>query len=168
MAWTDASRNQVPDSFSNLILGDPVYSFGDIVLSISTDGGNTWSTPNVVSPTPANFQGAGRDQFMAGVAVDAHGNLAVCYSDRRNDPNNLAIDHFCSLSTDQGQNFKDVRQTPFSWSPGHLTDVFLNSFYMGDYDAVSSDRTGTTPGFFSTFEVQTNSNPDVFGTRLAP
>jgi hypothetical protein len=166
MAWTDATLNQVPDLTANVIFGDPVYSFGDIVLSISRDGGNTWSAPNLVSPTPAGFKGAGRDQFMAGVAVDGRGNLAVCYSDRRNDPNNLAIDHFCSLSRDQGHSFKDVRETPTSWSPAHLADVFLNPFYMGDYDAVSVDATGANAGFFSTFQIQTNTNPDVFGMRL--
>src|SRR5882724_1068050 len=166
MAWTDATLNQVPDVTGNVIFGDPVYSFGDIVFSISRDGGNTWSAPKRVSPTPAGFKGAGRDQFMPGVAVDAHGHLAVCYSDRRNDPNNLAVDHFCSLSADQGLSFKDVRQTPFSWAPGHFEDVFINPAYMGDYDAVSVDATGANDGFFSTFQIQTNTNPDVFGTRL--
>ncbi len=168
MAWTDATLNQVPDILANLFFSDPVYSFGDIVLSVSRDGGNTWSAPKLVSLTPAGFKGAGRDQFMPGVAVDGRGHLAVCYSDRRNDPNNLAIDHFCSLSTDQGRSFKDVRETPFSWSPGHLEDVFLNPVYMGDYDAVSVDATGVNAGFFSTFQIQTNTNPDVFGMRLKP
>ena len=166
IAWTDATLNQIPDVMGNLIFGDPVYSFGDIVLSISRDGGNSWSVPKLVSPTPVDFSGAGRDQFMPGVAVDAHGHLAVCYSDRRNDPNNLAIDHFCSLSSDQGLTFQDVRETPFSWSPGHLEDIFVNPVYMGDYDAVSTDATGANSGFFSTFQIQTNTNPDVFGMRL--
>jgi hypothetical protein len=166
MSWTDASRNQVPDLTGNVIFGDPVYSFGDIVLSISSDGGNTWSSANLVSPTPAEFNGVGRDQFMPGVAVDGRGHLAVCYSDRRNDPNNLAVDHFCSISTDQGRSFKDVRETPTSWSPGHFDDVLINPVYMGDYDAVSVDATGVNAGFFSTFQIQTNTNPDVFGMRL--
>ncbi len=168
MAWTDATLNQVPDLTANIIFGDPVYSFGDIVLSISRDGGNTWTNPKLVSPAPPDFKGAGRDQFMPGVAVDGHGHLAVCYSDRRNDPNNLAIDHFCSLSADQGRSFKDVRETPFSWSPGHLEDVFINPVYLGDYDAVSVDATGANAGFFSTFQIQTNTNPDVFGMHLKP
>jgi len=166
MVWTDATLNQVPDIVSNFFFGDPVYSFGDIVLSKSLDGGNTWSAPKIVSPTPLNFQGAGRDQFMAGISVDPRGNLAVCYSDRRNDPNNLAVDHFCSLSGDGGNSFRDVRETPTSWSPGHLNDVFINPAYMGDYDGVSSDATGANAGFFSTFQMQTNTNPDVFGMRV--
>lgn len=168
LVWTDATTNQAPDAIATVDLGlsDTVYAFGDVVLSKSVDGGNTWSKPKVVSPTPANFQGTGRDQFMAGVAVDSLGNLGVCYSDRRNDPNNLAIDHFCSLSSDRGATFRDIRETPSSWSPGHFNDVFINPAYMGDYDGVSNDATGANAGFFNTFQIQANTNPDVFGMRV--
>lgn len=168
MTWTDATRNQIADLYANFIFGDPVYSFGEVVLSISRDGGRTWSTPKPVSPTPTDFAGSGRDQFMAGVAVDAAGELAVCYSDRRNDPNNFAIDHYCSISANGGGSFHDVRETPISWSPGHHMDFFINPDYMGDYDAVSSDITGARTGFFNSFQVQTNTNPDVYGIRLKP
>jgi hypothetical protein len=164
LVWTDASLHQVHDFLGDLF-GDPDYSFGDIVLSTSNDQGATWSTPRLVSPTPASFSGAGRDQFMGGVSVDTNGTVAVCYSDRRNDPNNFTIDHFCSLSRDQGTTFQDVRETLSSWTPTRATDAFLNFSYMGDYDGVSSDATGVNPGFFSTFQVQTNTNPDVFGMR---
>lgn len=163
MVWTDASRNSVPDFFT--FQAKP-YAFGDIVLSKSRDGGKTWTTPTVVSPVPDNFTGAGRDQFMPEVAVDVGGNLAVCYSDRREDPRNFLVDHFCSVSHDQGGTFEDIRETQSSWAPGHFTDALINPRYMGDYDGVSSDATGSRPGFFSSFQVQTNGNPDVFGFRL--
>jgi hypothetical protein len=168
MAWTDASRNNIPDFYSDFLGFGDGYSFGDIVLSMSTDGGSTWSAPNVVSPAPASFTGAGRDQFMSGVAVDAQGVLAVCYSDRRNDPNNFLVDHYCSISHDRGRSFKDIRETPSSWTPTEFTDGVLNPSYMGDYDTVTTDATAAFPGFFSTFQIQTNSNPDVFGMRLKP
>lgn len=158
--WTDGSRDQIQDVAS---LFEGFYAFGDIMISSSSDGGNTWTTPSLVSPAPLNFAGAGRDQFMAGVAVDPNGTLAVCYSDRRNDPNNFLIDHFCSVSRDHGNSFEDIRETPFSWAPTHGTDLLLNPLYMGDYDAVSSDFTGKHAGLFNTFQVQTNTNPDVFG-----
>jgi len=103
---------------------------------------------------------------MAGLAVDLSGNLAICYSDRRNDPNNFLIDHYCSLSRDGGTTFRDIRQTPASWTPTDLTDGVLNPAYMGDYDTVSSDFTGVNFGFFSTFQIQKNVNPDVFGLRV--
>lgn len=167
LVWTDASRDQIADFFVDLFGGDGGYAFGEIVLSRSFDGGNTWSPAALVSRIPANFQGAGRDQFMAGVAVDARGNLAVCYSDRRNDPNNFLVDHYCSISRDQGARFADVRETPSSFTPNTDTDGIINPVYMGDYDTVISDATGRNTGFFSTFQIQTNGNPDVFGFRLA-
>ena len=166
LVWTDASRNQIDDFLIDFFGEGGGYAFGDIVLSRSTDGGNTWSPAALVSKTPANFQGAGRDQFMAGVAVDPRGNLAVCYSDRRNDPNNFLIDHYCSISHDQGASFADVRETPFSFTPNTDTDGIINPVYMGDYDIVSSDASGANGGFFSTFQIQTNGNPDVFGFRV--
>lgn len=162
MVWTDASRNSFPDFLT--FDGSP-YAFGDIVLSVSHDGGETWSNPTLVSPTP-NFTGPGRDQFMAGVAVDARGNLAVCYSDRRNDPRNFLVDHFCSVSRDRGVSFQDVRETRSSWAPTHFADALIVPSYMGDYDTVSSDALGAHAGFFNSFQVQTNGNPDVFGFRL--
>lgn len=167
LVWTDASRKQIDDFVVDFFGGDGGYAFGDIVLSRSVDGGSNWSPAALVSPTPSHFQGAGRDQFMAGVAVDARGNLAVCYSDRRNDPNNFLVDHYCSISRDQGATFADMRETPFSFTPDTGTDGIINPVYMGDYDTVSSDATGANAGFFSTFQIQTNGNPDVFGFRVA-
>jgi len=168
LVWTSATRPPIPDILSTFFGIDDGFSFGDIVFSASADGGTTWTAPKVVSPTPSSFKGAGRDQFMAGIAVDGRGTVAVCYSDRRNDPNNFLIDHFCSVSNDQGGHFKDIRQTPVNWTPSEFTDGILNDAYMGDYDAVSSDATGMRTGFFSTFQVQNNLNPDVFGTRIQP
>ena len=165
LVWTDASRNQIDDFLIDFFGGSGGYAFGDIVMSRSLDGGNTWSPAALVSPTPASFQGAGRDQFMAGVSVDPRGNLAVCYSDRRNDPTNFLIDHYCSVSHDQGMTFTDIRETPTSWEPSANTDGLLNPVYMGDYDTVTSDATGANTGFFNTFQIQTNGNPDVFGFK---
>jgi hypothetical protein len=166
LVWTDASRNQIDDFLVDFFGGDGGYAFGDIVVSRSVNGGSNWSSPALVSPTPSHFQGAGRDQFMAGVAVDPRGNLAICYSDRRNDPNNFLVDHYCSISRDEGATFADMRETPFSFTPDANTDGIINPVYMGDYDTVSSDVTGANAGFFSTFQIQINGNPDVFGFRV--
>jgi hypothetical protein len=166
LVWTDASRNQIDDFLVDFFGGDGGYAFGDIVVSRSVNGGSNWSSPALVSPTPSHFQGAGRDQFMAAVAVDPRGNLAICYSDRRNDPNNFLVDHYCSISRDEGATFADMRETPFSFTPDANTDGIINPVYMGDYDTVSSDVTGANAGFFSTFQIQINGNPDVFGFRV--
>lgn len=159
LAYTDGSSLQIDDTFT--FTG--TYNFGDVLLATSSDGGQSWSAPAPVHPIGDGSPG--RDQFMPGIAVDSAGALAVCYSDRREDPQNNLVDHFCSISRDGGATFSEVRQTPNSWVPNHANDVFVNPAYMGDYDAVSADRMGSQTGFFSTFQVDINSNPDVFGTR---
>ena len=162
VAWADGRNNSIFElnSFLN------AYQFGDITLMRSADGGVNWTLPVSVSPMPADFTGAGRDQFMAGLSVDSSGKLAVCYSDRRNDPANNQVDHYCSLSTDQGTTFTDFRETPTSFNPSHFNDAYINGWYMGDYDVVTSDRTGANLGFFNSFEMVTNTNPDVYGFRF--
>jgi hypothetical protein len=160
LAWTDG-RSQIPDAW------DTAYLVGEIVLSASRDSGSTWSRPMPVSPLPANSTGPGTDQFMPGASVDRAGTVAICYSDRRNDPANNLVDHYCSISSNHGASFTDVRETPHSWIPTHFTDLLVNGIYMGDYDTVSSEATGRHSGFFNTFQVQINSNPDVYGLRLS-
>ncbi len=162
ISFTDGANDQIPEWAG--FLG--TYNFGDIVLTRSADGGQTWSTPTIVSPLPVGFTGPGRDQFMSGMGVDKRGAVGICYSDRRGDPLNNLVDHYCSVSTNQGVTFTETRQTKSSWKPTHLTDALINGYYMGDYDAVTTDNTGANAGFFNTFQVQTNGNPDVFATRF--
>lgn len=161
LAWTDASRNQIPDSLAP----QGIYGFGDVVLSRSTDQGATWTAAKVVSPFP-QVAGAGRDQFLPSAAVDRDGTLAICYFDRRRDPVNNGVDHYCSISKDQGTTFTSIRNTPKSWAPTHFTDGLVNAVSLGDYDGLSSDASGANPGFFTTFQVQLSGNPDVVGARF--
>jgi hypothetical protein len=120
-----------------------------------------------VSPTDPNFAGVGRDQFQPGVAVDAEGTLAVCYSDRRNDPQNNLIDHYCSVSQNQGATFQDLRQTTSSWNPGHAADELTAQEYLGDYDTVTAESTGQQKGFFSSFQVETDFMSNVQGRSFS-
>ena len=163
IAWTDGRSNFTFDyaTFSWY------YQFADAFMVRSSDGGNTWTTPAPVSPTPSTFEGAGRDQFFPTVAVDRTGALAVCYYDRRNDPLNFGIDRYCSVSKDAGQTFNDVRQTTRPWLPTHDNDVFVNPYYMGDYDGASADVVGTNSGFFNSFQIQSQQNGDVYGMKVA-
>ena len=159
LAWTDGRNHSQLDLFS----GSGVYNFADVLLVKSVDQGRHWTSPIGVSPAVNNTS---RDQFMPELAVDTSGKLAVCYSDRRNDPQNDAIDHYCSVSEDGGGTFQDLRLTSQSWSPAHSTDLVLNKNYMQDYDFVSPDWTGSDSGFFAAFQFQSYGNPNVYGARF--
>ncbi len=159
LAWTDGRNRSQIDVFS----GAGVYNFADILLVKSVDHGRHWSTPTGVNPVAAD---ANTDQFMPSVALDSTGKLAVCYSDRRNDPQNDAIDHYCSVSQDGGANFRDLRLSRTNWSPSHFTDLVLNTNYMQDYDVVSPDWTGANGGFFAGFQFQSYGNPSAYGARF--
>jgi hypothetical protein len=159
MAWADGRDNQKPDRAA--FFG--TYNFGDIMLSRSIDGGMTWSPPRAISPTPRNFKGGGRDQFIPSIAVDHDGTIAVCYYDRRNDPQNNAFDRYCSVSQNHGQSFRDVRQSSQSWIYGQDWDRLV--FWLGDYDSVTA-RYGSERGFFGAFGISGDDVTGVFGRSV--
>jgi hypothetical protein len=159
MAWADGRDNQKPDRAA--FFG--TYNFGDIMLSRSSDGGMTWSPPRAISPTPRNFKGGGRDQFIPSIAVDHDGTIAVCYYDRRNDPQNNAFDRYCSVSQNHGQSFRDVRQSSQSWIYGQDWDRLV--FWLGDYDSVTA-RYGSERGFFGAFGISGDDVTGVFGRSV--
>jgi hypothetical protein len=160
IVWSDGRDNIVPD------LGFGTYAYPDVVISKSTDGGRTFSKPRAVSPTPANFGGLGRDQFFPSVAVDKDGHVGVCYYDRRASAANTVIDRFCSLSADRGRSWVEQRVSTSNWLPVHDADSLINTAYIGDYDALTSDALGVNGGFLGAFEIETQGNPDVYAQRF--
>jgi hypothetical protein len=111
--------------------------------------------------TPAH-----REQFLPSAAVDRDGTLAICYFDRRNDPENNGVDHYCSVSHDQGATFTHLRNTPEPFTPAHLTDGLMDPVNFGDYDIVTSDATGANAGFFSSFQTQSTGDANIVGVRF--
>jgi hypothetical protein len=162
VAWSDGKDNVIPDieSFTG------TYAFPDIVVAKSTDFGASFSTPNAVSPTPASFTGLGRDQFFPGIAVDKDGKVGVCYYDRRNDSENTVIDRYCSVSHNHGATWSEERVSSSNWLPLHSSDLLINPTYIGDYDAITTDFLLGSSGFFGTFEIQINGNPDVLAKKF--
>lgn len=155
LVWADGRDNSTID----VLLTTNTYNFGDILLSKSVDGGDSWTSPFPISPTPRHFEGAGRDQFQPGIAINEDGKIAVCYNDRRNDPANNAVDHYCSFSEDGGNTFRDVRQTTSSWVPVHGSESQLvaGPAYMGDYDGVAAHVGSSGEDlFFSGFQIIKN------------
>jgi hypothetical protein len=92
--------------------------------------------------------------------------VGVCYYDRRGDPLNTVIDRFCSVSNNHGASWNEQRVSSSNWLPMQSTDQFIAPTYIGDYDALTSDFLLQNDGFFGSFEIQTNGNPDVFGKKF--
>jgi hypothetical protein len=162
VVWSDGRNNQVVD----IISPTGIYAYPDVLVSKSTNHGESFSQPIPVSPTPGDFSGNGRDQFFPGVAVDKNGHVGVCYYDRREDPNNTVIDRYCSVSTNLGATWTEQQVSSSSWLPLHFSDQVINPTYIGDYDALTSDFLLESGGFFGTFEIQTNGNPDIFAKKF--
>lgn len=162
VVWSDGRNNQVIDIASPT----GTYAYPDVLISKSTNFGGSFSSPTAVSPVSGNFTGNGRDQFFPGVAVDKNGHVGVCYYDRREDPNNTLIDRYCSVSTNGGATWTEQQVSSSGWLPLHSSDQVINSVYIGDYDALTSDFLLGSSGFFGTFEIQINGNPDVFAKKF--
>ena len=120
-----------------------------VVISTSTDGGASWSSPALVSTTTPANQAA----FTAEVAVNSAGVVAVSYYDLRNlTPTNtttLPTIMLAKTSSDHGTTFgTDITLAgPFN----DLVAPFAGGFMLGDYSALTAAGTS-----FLSFFVQTN------------
>lgn len=105
----------------------------DILLSRSTDGAVTWSTPQVV-----NDDGLARSQFFPAVSVDPNGNVNVGFYDRRDDPADRQVAYYLARSSDGGVTFQpNVNIADVTFNP----NTYGDGFFIGDYTGVAaSDR----------------------------
>jgi hypothetical protein len=129
------------------------------VISTSTDGGKTWSSPAAVSKTPTTTPA-----FTTIVAVNSAGGVGVTYYDMRN-PNSvstgLPTDYWLVTSTDHGASFgNEVRITPTSFDMSIAPNA--GGLFLGDYEGLDVNGTAFVPFFVQTVS---SSNPtDVFAS----
>ena len=104
----------------------------DIFLTLSTDLGNTWSTPSRV-----NDDATTNAQFFPGVSVGPDGKVNVVWSDRADDPNDEAIHLYADYSSTGGSSFAgNMQVSDFDFTPNNR-DQFGGAF-IGDYNGVAS------------------------------
>jgi hypothetical protein len=127
-------------------------SFGDdtIVLSRSTDGGQTWSNPVQVNDTPGNAYNT--QAFTPSVDVKANGDVAVTYYDMRDDTqgdSTLDTDYWIAHSHDGGHTWGASQQLagPFDMRSA----PYAGGYFVGDYEGL--DNTGS---LFAPFWVEGN------------
>lgn len=181
VTWDDGRNKSVPDllgfdtglgippstgqvvvpGFTPLVLTAGNYAYTDVLVSRSSDGVHFSPFIQVNSDRQPRI-GGGHDHFQPAIATDPTGAVAICWYDRRNDPQNLQIERFCARSENRGSDWKNFRVPISPFAPIHRLDFALNPAYMGDYDGLTSDFTGKTSGFIGAFEwMSSGMNPDV-------
>jgi hypothetical protein len=85
----------------------------------------------------------------------------ICFYDRRRDPNNFLIDRECAKFSDGGASWNNQRITQQSVGAVVGQDRFVAPDYMGDFDTVVTDSTGSEAGFVDAYASNTASNPNV-------
>jgi hypothetical protein len=144
-AAIDASNGQL-----YVVWEDARFTGGAInqdVISTSTNGGVTWSTPAVVSKTPSSIPA-----FTTTVAVNSAGTVAVTYYDMRN-PDGITkgfpTDYWLVTSTDHGASFgNEVRLTSSSFDMSIAPNA--GGLFLGDYEALANIGTTFEPFFVKT------------------
>jgi hypothetical protein len=166
VTYPDGRNRVVPDASS----ASGKYAFPDIFVAKSTNSGRSFTSLGAVSPTPKDFTGLGRDQFLPAIAVDNDGEVAVCYYDRRNDRANLRVDRFCSvLETQgtQGRRWIDQQASSVNWLPTFNVDPLNPSgFFISEYDSLTSDFLRQNDGFFGAFIIEINGHQNVVATKF--
>lgn len=131
-----------------------------IVLSSSTDGGQTWSAPQRVSDGPANAA-----SFTPAVAVSPEGWVGVSYYSLRNNPSRLLVDEYLAVSKNGGQQFaKSLRVTATSWDLRYAATS--DGFFLGDYQGLTASAKIFYPLWIATFSTSRldpqDRQPDAF------
>lgn len=118
----------------------------EILLSTSSNGGATWSSPAVIHKLAS-----GLPTFTPTVAVNSAGRVAVTYYDTRflqPGQTRLPTDYWIAFSTDGGATFGNERHVagPFD----ELTAPFARGFFLGDYEGLQASGTSFHPVFART------------------
>ena len=132
-----------------------------VVISTSTNGGTSWSTPAAISKTPNTLAA-----FTTTVAVNSAGSVGVTYYDMRNPDGittGLPTDYWLVTSTDHGATFPtEARITPTSFDMSLAPNA--GGLFLGDYEGLTTIGATFEPFFVHTVS---SSNPtDAFTTFI--
>ena len=116
---------------------------GDIDVSLSHDGGTTWSDAMPISlshGTPAR-----NNQFFPWIASDQSGRFVAMWLDRRQDPNNHDIGTFEAVSSNDGASWPNRRISTVTWNPDN--GFFKSAAFIGDYSGIAANDTAIYPAW---------------------
>ena len=117
-----------------------------VVLSRSTDGGQTWSAPQRVSDGPTNAP-----DFTPALAVTPEGLVGIAYYSLRNDPTrSVLVDEYLAVSRDAGRHFaKSLRVSGASWDLRFAS--LSRGFFLGDYQGLAASAKTFYPFWIATY-----------------
>ncbi len=136
-----------------------------ILLSRSTDGGQTWSSPIKVSDGPTSAP-----NFTPAVAVSPEGWVGVSYYSLRNNPSRVQVDEYLAVSKNGGQSFaKSLRVTASSWDLRFAATS--DGFFLGDYQGLTATSKTFHPLWTGTYSPSpldpSARQPDIFTRAVA-
>jgi hypothetical protein len=126
------------------------FQYNSIALSMSSDGGLTWSQPIQVNQTPDTVPPIDRQAWNPTVAVAADGTVAITYYDFRNNTgaSGALADYwmaFChpsaSAPATNPANWSEVRLTNTSFNLEQAPTRFGGDFFLGDYEGLKAAGT---------------------------
>lgn len=133
LTYADYNRAPLP--------GDEDGMQADIKLTVSYDGGTTWSGAEKVNRDRTNA-----DQFQQYVRATPNGQLNVSFFDRRLDrpeppehPGNFFIDTWLARSSDEGGSWRETRVSHDSWDPSINPPISGSGQFIGDYQGLVAD-----------------------------
>jgi len=147
----------------------------EVALSMSSDGGVTWTAPIKVNQTPRNATAADEQAFVPQVHVAADGSVAVTYYDfRSNDanpgvPTDAWIVH-CTGNCGNQASWSDearlssasfdIEQAPSARGPF--------GFFLGDYEGLTNIGNNFVTAFVQVNNGNGANRTDVFKTTVSP
>lgn len=119
------------------------FRYTSIALSMSTDGGFTWSAPIKINQTPDNTPAGNRQAILPSVAVNQVGVVAVTYYDFRNNtpdsglPTDLWMVHAHPADgfTNPASWSSENRMTPQSFNM-ESAPMKEGAYFIGDYEGL--------------------------------
>ncbi len=173
LVWSDM-RNTAGIPFAPYADPYTVTTNSDVIVSESTDGGQTWSPP-----TAWALPG---DQFMPWAVFDTGGTLRVGTFDRSYDPNNHMYGYSLLTDTGGGTFSKTQVSTVLSdpttgdrWFARTLKQGFPNATaFLGDYGNIAATADGGVVAYWtdlrepSSFAGVTRTGEDGFFAKVAP
>jgi hypothetical protein len=131
MAYSDATGT-LAYVYTNYIDG---AGNGNIDVSLSHDGGMTWSDSKTISLKGG--QPARNNQFFPWIAATPSGKFYAVWLDRRQDPKNHDIGTFQARSGNDGATWPNMRLSTKMWNPD--LGFFTSGAFIGDYSGIAAN-----------------------------